>query len=215
MDELSGRFGPQTAQIEAILALARSLSAAEVQMMRVFDAVRVTEPIGFEPAELGVMRRRLRDEARVVASDLASEVVRRRLREKWRRESRVVTLHRLYKSVSDAVRVGLRDMERYAKRHGMRNVLNVTHLAVQDAVLALSVRHLVGSDFTQEHYDSLTTPLARVIGKVHPDDVEWRHSRKYESLRNFEELEVLAGDLRRDDARRVDLVYADPGINRV
>lgn len=167
MDALIGKFGPQTAQIEAVLVLARGLSEAEVQSLCVMDAAWVTERIGFEPAELGAIRRRLRIHARVVATDLASEVVRRRFRDTWRRGSQIVELHRLHKPV----RVSLREMERYAKRDEMRNVSNVTFLAVWDAVLALSVRHLVGNVFTQEYYDSLTWLLAGVIGKVHPDDM--------------------------------------------
>ena len=43
--------------------------------------------------------------------------------------------------------------------------------AASDAALALVVRDLIGQHgFTQEHYDTLTAPWARVIGPVHPAD---------------------------------------------
>jgi len=37
---------------------------------------------------------------------------------------------------------------------------------------ALAARHLIGTKFTQEHYDTLTRPWALIIGKVHPDDAD-------------------------------------------
>jgi hypothetical protein len=44
---------------------------------------------------------------------------------------------------------------------------------VSDAIEALIVRDLIAPDgFTQEHYDLLTGPWRKVIGKVHPDDAE-------------------------------------------
>lgn len=42
-----------------------------------------------------------------------------------------------------------------------------------DAVIALVARDLITpTGFTQEHYDLLTGPWRKVIGKVHPDDAE-------------------------------------------
>lgn len=42
--------------------------------------------------------------------------------------------------------------------------------AAREAAMALVVRDLIGSGFTQAHYDLLTGPWRKVIGKVHPDD---------------------------------------------
>lgn len=46
--------------------------------------------------------------------------------------------------------------------------------AARDAALstaqALAARDLIGDVFTQAHYDALTGPWSRVVGKVHPDD---------------------------------------------
>jgi hypothetical protein len=43
----------------------------------------------------------------------------------------------------------------------------------QYSALGLAVRDLIGSyGFTQEHYDDLTGPWRKVVGKVHPNDVE-------------------------------------------
>jgi len=45
--------------------------------------------------------------------------------------------------------------------------------AEADAAVALSVRHLIGQHgYTQDHYDTLTSPWREVIGPVHPDDME-------------------------------------------
>lgn len=49
---------------------------------------------------------------------------------------------------------------------------NAAQAAAWDAAGALAARDLIGQyGFTREHYDTLTGPWARVIGKVHPDDV--------------------------------------------
>lgn len=43
----------------------------------------------------------------------------------------------------------------------------------RSVVRALVVRDLIGKHgFTQEHYDTLTMPWRKVIGPIHPDDVE-------------------------------------------
>lgn len=47
--------------------------------------------------------------------------------------------------------------------------------AVGDAVRALAARHLIRQHgFTQAHYDILTGPWRRVVGPIHPDDVDLR-----------------------------------------
>ena len=43
-------------------------------------------------------------------------------------------------------------------------------VAARDAGRGLITRHLIGSDFTQEHYDYLTGPWRRNVGPVHPGD---------------------------------------------
>src|SRR5690606_23198759 len=48
-----------------------------------------------------------------------------------------------------------------------------------DAAVALVVRDLIGSSgFTQTHYDALTGPWRRVVGRVHPDDAEFKFWRR-------------------------------------
>ncbi len=43
---------------------------------------------------------------------------------------------------------------------------------VRYAARGLAIRHLIGQHgYTQEHYDTMTGPWARVMGPVHPDDV--------------------------------------------
>lgn len=42
------------------------------------------------------------------------------------------------------------------------------------AAVALLCRDLIGTDFTQAHYDLLTGPWRRVIGPLHPDDPDLR-----------------------------------------
>ncbi|MCC6232831.1 MAG: hypothetical protein IT580_09325, partial [Verrucomicrobiales bacterium] len=43
--------------------------------------------------------------------------------------------------------------------------------AATEAARALAVRHLIGHGrFTQEHYDELTMPWRKAIGRIHPDD---------------------------------------------
>lgn len=43
--------------------------------------------------------------------------------------------------------------------------------SVRDAMLALISRHLIApKGFTQAHYDLLTGPWRKTVGKVHPDD---------------------------------------------
>ena len=43
-------------------------------------------------------------------------------------------------------------------------------VAGRAATRALTVRDLIGDEFTQAHYDLLTDPWATTIGRVHPDD---------------------------------------------
>jgi hypothetical protein len=45
--------------------------------------------------------------------------------------------------------------------------------AARDAARALTVRDLIGQhEFTQDHYDLLTGPWRRAIGRLHPDDAD-------------------------------------------
>ena len=45
--------------------------------------------------------------------------------------------------------------------------------AAWDAAQALVVRHLIGQyGFTQEHYDTLTGPWRKTIGRIHADDAD-------------------------------------------
>jgi len=46
--------------------------------------------------------------------------------------------------------------------------------AAGDAARAAAVRDLIGTTFTQEQYDLLTTPWRTAIGRVHPDDADLR-----------------------------------------
>lgn len=46
--------------------------------------------------------------------------------------------------------------------------------AAVDAAWGLVVRDLIGDDFTQDHYDTLTGPWRKVIGPIHPDDTDLR-----------------------------------------
>jgi hypothetical protein len=49
--------------------------------------------------------------------------------------------------------------------------------AAIEVAMALVVRDLIGSSgFTQVHYDLLTRPWRKVIGKVHPDDAELKEA---------------------------------------
>ena len=43
---------------------------------------------------------------------------------------------------------------------------------VRNAVWALVLRDQIGDEFTQDHYDLLTTTWRRVVGSIHPDDKE-------------------------------------------
>ena len=40
------------------------------------------------------------------------------------------------------------------------------------AVWALVIRDQIGDEFTQKHYDLLTTPWRTTIGSIHPDDAD-------------------------------------------
>ena len=48
-----------------------------------------------------------------------------------------------------------------------RAAWNATRNAARHAALAISTRHLIGTnDYTQEHYDLLIAPWAKVIGET-------------------------------------------------
>lgn len=64
------------------------------------------------------------------------------------------------------------------RRHELTATMNLlgvlgrgaARVAARDVGRGLVARHLIGSDFTQEHYDDLTGPWRRNIGPVHPGD---------------------------------------------
>ncbi len=63
----------------------------------------------------------------------------------------------------DAAWAAAWDAARYAARYAASD-------AASDAALALTVRDLIGTEFTQKHYDTLTGPWRTVIGQLHEDD---------------------------------------------
>jgi hypothetical protein len=114
------KYGPQTAEVEALLERVRTLSDAEVLALR--EAWNAT------PGEAWC--------------------------EAWRWVWGALHAARLEAAVDDAANDAWRG-------------------APLDAVLALIARDLITPDkFTQAHYDLLTGPWRKVIGKVHPDDAE-------------------------------------------
>ncbi len=64
------------------------------------------------------------------------------------------------------------------RRHELTATMNLlgvlgcgaARVAARDVGRGLVVRDLIGSDFTQEHYDYLTGPWRRNVGPVHPGD---------------------------------------------
>ena len=52
--------------------------------------------------------------------------------------------------------------------------LDVWRYQVWGAVAALLVRDFIGDSFTQSDYDILTTPWRKVVGPIHPDDINLR-----------------------------------------
>ena len=67
-----------------------------------------------------------------------------------------------------AARVAAQDAAWSAARSAARNAAQV---AAWNAAAALSTRDLIGQHgYTQAHYDLLTGPWRKVVGKIHPDD---------------------------------------------
>lgn len=119
------KYGPQTAEVEALLGRVRTLTRTEATALK---------------AAQGAARDAAWGAAREAARDAARDAVR----------------GAVWAALLDAARVAVRG-------------------AVWDAVLALVARdQITPAGFTQEHYDLLTGPWRRVIGKVHPDDEEVR-----------------------------------------
>ena len=134
---MSERYGPQAAQIEALLERVRNLTDEEAETLRdAWDAVRGAAWAAWYAAR-GVAPTAARNAALAAA---------------WGVNATWCAVRVAAWAAWDADRVAAWGV-------------NATWSAVRDAIEALAVRHLIGQHgFTQQHYDAMVAPWESVMG---------------------------------------------------
>ncbi len=130
---MTGKYGPQTPQIEALLARIKTLPQGAIRELAALRNMAADRAAAWDATWNAAW-----DTTRAAAWD------------------------------ADAVWAAVWDTTRAVTGNAARG-------ALWDAAVALVVRDLIGQHgFTQEHYDTLTGPWRKVVGKLHPDDEEVR-----------------------------------------
>lgn len=154
MQTMTGRYGPQTEHIDALIARARQLTAAEMAALRVPAATPPSVP---ESPERAAWR-----DAWGAAYFAAWSTG-------WADDGDIRSTDDsdLWYDVRDAAAAAI-------PRIGSQAIQYDAQEATGDVARSLLVRHLIGDrglrPFTRAHYDALSRSWRTVVGPLHPED---------------------------------------------